>query len=265
METENIDEKFMKQLAEEGTTFEEGNTLNDIQSIQKELLHTDWIEEAKQIPLDKVTENERYYLEKCIQQEINENELEILAEILERYRPAIQKHKPQETIENVEKNYEYNKHEKSFLQLLKEQKKEKTLTMNYPLDDGSTYKLQIGIKRASSQAVQELQANYALFTDLTQKEEQVKQKKEQGQTLSREEKIILDNIQRKVNKKILENQDAMMLEFLINHTYILGEPTDKEYLKEIYQNMDPILLEQLFNKVSRLSGFYNPEIEDLFQ
>jgi hypothetical protein len=93
----------------------------------------------------------------------------------------------------------------------------------------------------------------------------VKQKKEQGLTLSREEKIILDNIQRKVNKKILENQDAMMLEFLINHTYILGEPTDKEYLKEIYQNMDPILLEQLFNKVSRLSGFYNPEIEDLFQ
>ena len=70
METETIDKEFMKKLEEEGVTFEEGNTLDDTTSIEEELLQTEWIEEARQIPLDMVTPLEKHYLTKYLDKEV---------------------------------------------------------------------------------------------------------------------------------------------------------------------------------------------------
>ena len=48
---------------EEGTP---GDTLEDVTSIEEELLKTDWVTEAKQIPLDMVTDEQKRILIKCI-------------------------------------------------------------------------------------------------------------------------------------------------------------------------------------------------------
>ena len=119
METDNIDEKFRKQIEqEEGLTIEEGNTLDDIKSIEEELLLTDWLEEARQIPLDMVTPLEKHYLTKYLDTEVvlDDEEKEILTSILEKYRPALQKVQPGEVLENLEGNTRIVEDEKAFLE-----------------------------------------------------------------------------------------------------------------------------------------------------
>lgn len=261
---QEIDERFRKLAEEEG--YEVGNTLNDVTSIEDELLNNEWIEEAKQIPLNKLSKVEQEYITKCINKQIiTDDEKEAISEILAKCRPALEKYQPQETLENLENNIQYNNDEKSFLQLLKQQKKEKTLTMNYPLDDGSTYKLELIIERVDSQAVLQLQENFKIFEDLTQQEKNIKSRNDQGYPITREEAIILESLEKKINKKLMANQEEMMIEFLSEHTKIKNEEYNYDYMKQIYQTMDPVYMESLFNKVGKISGLTTPKTDELFQ
>lgn len=245
---------------------EEPSAPPSIEEIEEELLHNGkWKEDAQQIPLDHVTPREAYLISSYLEDQLPPNDEEELKTVLQKYRPAIIKHDPQGTLENVEKNLQHNQNEKSFLQILRQQKKEKIIHMNYPLDDGSKYQLDIGVLRADSESIKDLQTNFKLFDDLTQREQSVRLKKEQGQTLTREEQIILTSINRKVEAKVNENQDEMITEFLAKHTYIVNETKDYQTLHQIYEEMDPIYRDQLYERVSRLSGLINQGMDELFQ
>lgn len=237
-----------------------------VEEIEQELLENGkWKEEAKQIPLEMVTPKEAYIISLYIHDELSSDDEEELKEILERYRPAIIKHDPIGTLENVETNLEYNNAEKGFLEILQQQSHEKTLTMNYPLDDGSTYELKLKIKESDSQSITDLQTNFKLFEDLTEKEDMVRFKQQQGQQLTREEQIILQGINKKIEEKVMSNQYEMMIEFLATHTTIINEEHDYNYMKAVYQTMEKQYMEQLFARVSKISGLINQEADDLFQ
>lgn len=262
-EYEPIDDMPEIPPGEEG---EIGDTLDDVTSIEEELKSSTWLEEAQQIPLDKVTPKEREVLTKFLNgAKLDFIEEDYLEQVLAQYRPAIQKHKPQETLENIEHNLEYNKAEKSFLEILQQQKQEKTLTVNYPLDDGSTYTLELIIKRTNAQTITDLQTNFKLFQDLTPREDNVRLKQQQGQPLTREEQLILENINQKINEKVMANQEEMMVEFLATHTRIQDEAHNPDYMRKIYRSMDPTILTQIFTRVSQLSGLTNPAMDELFQ
>jgi len=245
---------------------EEPATVPSVEEIEQELLESGkWKEDAKQIPLDMVTPREAYLISAYLHDELASEDEKELKEVLEHYRPAILEHDPEGTLENVETNLEYNNAEKGFLGILQQQSKDNKLTMNYPLDDGSTYELRLNIKNTDAQTITDLQTNFKLFEDLTPREDNVRFKQQQGQPLNREEQIILQSINKKIEEKVLANQQEMMIEFLATHTSIIGEETDYEYMKEVYQTMQNKYLEQLFNRVSRISGLVNTEVDELFQ
>lgn len=229
------------------------------------LIRGDLKEDARQIPQDKVTSEERRLIRAYLNDYLAEEDYSKLRELLRRYRPAIMEHQPEQTLENVEENYQHNQREKRFLDILKQQKQEKTITMNYPLDDGGIWKLRLGIRNTNSQEIEDLQTNFKLFEDLTPRENRIRNKSQYGQQLTKEEQHILESVQEKVNKKVNKNLDAMMIEFLSTHTYLLDEESDYNYMKEIYENMDKVYREQLYIKISQISGLVNSEIDELFQ
>lgn len=264
-EYEQMDDMPIIPEGEEGTP---GDTLEDTDSIENELINTTWIEEAKQIPLDKVTPKEHDILTKFLnQEELTVIELDYLEQVLAQYRPAIQKHKPQEILANYESNKQYVRAEKTFLELLEEQEKEtRELKINYPLTNGETIPLTLTVMKADSQIITDIQTNLGMFQDFTEQENTVKHKKEQGLPLTREEQLILAELQRKLREKTDESPIEIMVEFLAKTTRIKEEPeSDYEYMKQVYSKMEFYLLEPIFDRVSKLSGIVTPNAEELFQ
>lgn len=229
------------------------------------LIRGDLKEDARQIPQDKVTSEERRLIRAYLNDYLAEEDYSKLRELLRRYRPAIMEHQPEQTLENVETNLQQNTDEKRLLDIIKQQKHEKTLTINYPLDDGTKIPIRIGILKADSQYVLDLQTNYKLFADLNEKEDRVRLKNQQGSRLTPEEKIILDSINQKVTRRIAEHQDDITIDFLSWHTYLLDEESTPEYMRELYTSMDETVRDKIYARVSRLSGLVSREVDDLFQ
>ena len=237
------------------------------EDLDDEALWNERRKNARHIPLDGCTPIEQVALTKCVaEQTLTPEEEETLLSVLERYDEAIQKQKPQEILDNYEKNQEYVQAEKTFLQILQEQEQEdKTITMNYPLNNGQIHKIQIKVKKVDSEAVADIQKNLGMFDDFTQEENRVRIKAQQGTKLSREEQLILNNLQRRLNEKVFENQEELMIRFLTKTTTIIDEPETTEYLRQVYSSMDYYYLEKLFEKVSVVSGFHRPGENELFQ
>lgn len=253
-------------IMEDELTPEELEDIFDLDAVEAELAHSTWKEEAEQIPLEALNSNEQLVLLKCINEEkLTDTETETLQRVLAQYRPAIQKINPKEKLENLEKNQEHIRAEQDFLQLLQQQNKEKTLTVNYPLDDGSTYQLHLTIKKADAQTIENIQQQLRLFEDLTEKEEQTRIKTQLGQKLTREEEIVYEHLQKRINDKVNANQDEISLTFLSQYTRIQDQDCDDEYMRQVYESMDPIIRLQIFDKVAQLSGMIAPQVDDLFQ
>ena len=224
------------------------------------------MEEAKQIPLDSCNPEQQVVLVKCINKlELTEDEKELLKKTLAKYRDAINNIKPNEILENYEHNEEYVKAEKTFLELLQENNKERTLTMNYPLNNGQIHKLRLKISKLESQGVKDIQTNLGMFQDFTDEENRVRIKQQRGKQLSREETILMEHVNRKLQEKLAENQMEVMVEFLATHTRMIDEPSDYEYMKQVYATMEFGYLEVLFERASAIAGLINPDIDSLFQ
>ena len=75
--------------------------------LEKHLLKTQFPEECKEIPQEHLSEDEKYVINKCINhEEFDEDEFILLKRTLQKYRKAIKKHKPNETIEAVDRTEE---------------------------------------------------------------------------------------------------------------------------------------------------------------
>ena len=266
MVTENED---IIQILSEDPSFDEEDieTIINPQHLDDETLQNARIEDAKQIPLDKCSPEEQLAIAKCInKQTLTEKEEETLINVLERYSKAIQTQKPTEILENYEKNKEYIEAEKTFLELIKEQKKEnKTIKLDYPLNDGSIKTITLQVFKADSTIISEVQKDLGMFSDFTPAENKVRVKQEQGTPLTPEEQDILENIQNKLSQKVDENPMDLMIEFLAKTTRIQEEPfSDYEYMKQVYANIDFYILEPLFDRVSRMTGIVTPNADKLF-
>ena len=257
METDNIDEKFRKQIEEEGVTIEEGNTLDDIKSIEEELLLTDWLEEARQIPLDMVTPLEKHYLTKYLDKEVvlDDEEKEILTSILEKYRPALQKVQPGEVLENLEGNTRIVEDEKAFLEYCDE------------FDQGSNcYRMKFDLyPLTDSEAITSIGANLAMFKDFTDEELQTYNKIQNGDNLTREEIIIRAGLEQKIQQATQKNQRQTIVEFLTLQLKFHNKDSSPEAMRKVFQHMPFAYLALLFQEVQNRSHLSDTRLENVFQ
>ena len=211
-----------------------------IRELENQLLKTEWKKEAAQIPLDTVNPEEQNVLIKCLNEdELNDTELATLKLTLAKYREAIEKQNPDEIIENVKTNIQLVEDEKTFLKLLDEDQQTKIVTMYYPTTNGEL-KIVLDVEPITdSTAILDLTENLNLFKDLTDEEINIynEYKNNDNPNLTREEKIIAENVNQKINKLTQEKQYDIMIEFLAHQTHMHGKNTPYEVMKKIYTKM----------------------------
>lgn len=257
-------EEFKQELINDGINPEDIFNTDDL--IQ-DSLENEYVTLCEQIPLEKLTPKEQYVVVKCkTRTTLSTEEISQLQEVIGRYQEAIIKHNPLETIQTYKENKEIVQSEKTFLELLKEQKREeKILTMEYPLNDGTTRPVTLTVLRADSSLINDVQKDLGLFKDFTPLEQRVEQKQRLGQPLTSEEIDILEDINRKINEQVNENPSEVLIEFLARTTRIKDEPSsDYNYMKQVYQTMDFYILEPLSKKVMVMSGVVTPNADELF-
>ena len=249
-----------------GAIIEEGNTINETESIQKLLLKDEWIQEAQQIPRTELTTVEETIINKCIQQQtMTENEIHMLEKILAKYRLAIQKIQPAETIERVQENKDIVTNEKEFLQIVETSNKIQTLPFNYPIGDKTIHILFDVYPITNSKAVLDIASNLSFFKDFTQKEKEVYDKVQNGQALTTEERIIQEDLSQKIEKISQENTEQTIIEFLSMVIKFHDKNTEPEAMKQVLSNIDLSYLTLLFNKVQEMCHIGNVNTEEVFQ
>ncbi|RAP51135.1 MAG: hypothetical protein BZ138_06015 [Methanosphaera sp. rholeuAM270] len=247
-------------------TKEATSTEQEYWEVEQTLLHTEWKNEAKQIPLDSVTPSEKKVLEKCIQEEpLTKEEHILLRETLHRYRQALREYNPEETLQNYENNVQLVDDEKTFLKLVEEFQESQGIIMYYPLGDRELKLDLLVTPITDSRAVLEIQNNLTLFQDLTEEELLVYNKQEQGKQLSREEQIISTRVQEKIQEQTQERQMDIMIEFLAMQTRFRNSESTYESMKTVYQHMSIGYLALLFQRVQNMSGLGDIETERVFR
>ena len=246
------------------TEFDDGG----LEGARQFLAQKTWRTEALQIPLDSLTDpQEQDVIVKCINQEQLQNEeMDLLEEVLGRYRPAIQKHKPLDTIENYEENVEVVQSEKDFLRLLDESQKEQTLTMYYPLHAGREAEITLEVHPITdAQAVMEVQENLKLFEDFTQEEVQTFTAFNEGEELTEEEIAVAQHVQNEIAKKNSSHVQQAAIEFLSLQTGFQGRDSSYETMKEVYSRMEVGPLFLLFKKVQDMTELDDVNADRMFR
>lgn len=240
---------------------------NAIKELENELLTTEWVKEAEQIPLDKVEKAEQIILIKCINRDyLTEDEKTQLKEILQRYRPAIEKLEPVETLENIKNNIQFVEDEKTFLKLVEDNKKNNIITMYYPLNNEQELKLVFDIYPVTdSQAVLGISENLNFFKDFTEKEINIYNDYKNGAAQTREEIAIAENLNKKIEKLTQEKQVEIMQEFLARQTKFHNKNSSYDEMLKVFQNMQLGYVALLFQKVQNITGLADIEVERVFR
>lgn len=233
--------------------YELGDTSEDISSVERELSLTTWKKEAEQIPLGRVTPPERECLIKCIQEQpMTSEETEHLEKILARYRPAITKYKPEETLHNYDQNVQLLSAFDEFMEMTDKQNDIQTLEFAFPLR-GKTIKVLFDVYPVvDSQAIMDINNNLELFQDFTQDEMLIYSKDQRDEQMTREELQVLEMINDKLNKKIMQQAIPIATEFLAMQLKFHGEDTSVDDMKTALRRMPVQSLMTLFDTVEKL-------------
>lgn len=242
------------------------------QMIRRELAQTEWVEDALQIPIASVEDkNEQDILLKCIRrEELTDIEIDILEEVIGRYQHALRKYEPTETLENIERNEQLVQDEKSILSLMRKSREEQIITMSYPLTKDNVLDLKLIVKNEiDAEALDDLQQNIDLFADLSQDELETYQRYAHDEQMTREERVIAEQIEQKIREKGQSNIPQMRqvaIKFLAKQTRLYGDPHSTEQgMIDIYEEMKLGYLLALFEKVQGMVGISDIDTENLFR
>ena len=265
MTTTNEDTEVNNNFEYPGAIIEDGNTINDTESIENILIQEEWVTEAKQIPADTLTIIESNILHKCINKEpMDDNEIKMLQKILAKYRPAIQKIQPAKKVERVQENIDIVNNEKEFLKLVDEYDTVQTLPFNYPVGDKTIHVLFDVYPITDSEAILDIAQNLSFFQDFTDKEKEVYTKIQEGATLTREEKIIQENLSKQIEALSQQNTEETITLFLASQLKFHNQDTSKETMIKVIQKIQLAYRVLLFEKVQEMSQLPNLDTEKVF-
>ena len=245
-----------------------------LKAVREEAMVTDWVIEAEQIPQEYLNSYEKNLVQKCINQEsFTESERNDLKMLLQRYRPAINKLKPVETIENVKENIQTVTDEKDILSIISSQKKRDSHTFYYPLENGKELPITLiinkNLTRESTKVLTATQTNLNAFQDFTEEEQGYYNDYKAGLTQTQEEIQIAKNIEKQIMEIGIQNYNNITesaIIFLANQTKIKDYTNcTTEYMTKLYTEMDNSVLLALFEEVQNIIGINNINRERIFR
>lgn len=234
------------------------------------LLTTQYLEEAKQIPLD-ILENdyEKELITKCRENtELTDKELTDLKQLLSKYRSALSKINPSEVEENFTKVRRIINSEKELLKLIDNQENYK-LQMIYRLPSSEEVVLNLRVKPLTdSQAISEMQAHVDLFKELNTSERIVWNKAMGGQKIiTKEEQKLAEHVLRKYEDKEfnMEAKVNKMREFLARQVeFVEADFTTYNQKLKFWKKIEVQTIVDLYNKVREILQLNEVRTEDLF-
>lgn len=244
--------------------------MEDQKLMDEFLLSTQYLEEAKQIPLEILeNDDEKGLITKCrMEAVLSDAELENLKQLLSKYRGALNEVNPAEIEENVTKTRRIIRSEKELLKLIDNQENYK-LQMIYILPDGEEVILDLRVSPLTdSQAINEMQAHLDLFKELNTDERIVWSKAMSGQQIvTPEEKKLAEHVIKKYEETEydMEAKADKMREFLARQVEF-SETTLESYNQKL-KFWNQIRIEtiiDLYNKVRQILQLNEMKTEDLF-
>ena len=237
-----------------------------IEEVENDLLQSEGLEEAKLIPLDKISEEEAFLIRRYLDGvELTDIERDKVKEILTRFRPALHKYNPDEMVKNITKNEDIILSEKEFLEMEDTYDDVVTIPFSYPRGN-RIIRMHFDVYPITdSQAVLDIQNNLSMFQDLTEKEANVYQKMQTDEVLSREEQIIKASVEEKINDATRTNTKQIIVEFLSMQCKFAGCDSRYEDMREVFNRIPLLYLALLFQKVQEISKLGNVDTEQVFQ
>lgn len=239
----------------------------DIMEAKRLLLRNQWKKEAGQIPLSALEPSEQILVQRCLDEgPFMDDEVNQLEQILGRYREAILEYAPDESMENMENNVQLVEDEKTFIDLIRENRKNQVLPFYYPLDDGRELKVELEVKPLTdSRVIEGLTENLQDFQDFTQKEQEIIMKQREG-NLSREEQVIYNQVRKRLQSQ--QNYTQLYneaIEFLSQQTSFKGRNSGYELMKEVYQTIEITYVMLLYQEVARMMKLRDVDTTQLFR
>lgn len=265
MPVKMVDVEYEKQFIEaeenKGTLEEQAE-----KELTKNLYYTEWKQEANEI-IDAVTPTEQVLLNKCINgEQATDEEINLIAEILARYRKAIREQKPEETLENLENNLQIVNDFKTFTKEVKKSKQKGIVQYDFYIPNtNSVVPLDVH-PLTDSEVILDINSNLNMYKDLTSDEQIIYTKYQQGEPQTREEQAIAKHIEEKIEQRLNENAVEVMLEFLSNQLSLRGQPKNPTLMREALEDLEIGILSLLTNKVRQiveLDG--NLELDKVFR
>ena len=233
------------------------------QRMEAVLLKSKFPKEAAQVPRDDLTKRESEILDKCIaQEELTTVEIKILKRVLNQYRNYIDQY--EDVADGVDKAAKIIKTEQDLLNIL-DNPENKKLRVNLPFG-GETYELNFNVAPLTdSRAVQNLQLQIDLFSDLSEKEKMIYSKGSTGKGMNREEQLVYEKLVKRVTEKAQVSQDEMVNKLLSSQLTLEGSDADIDTRLEFWKKF-PFTVKMLtFMRVQDILGLSEVDQEALFR
>lgn len=237
----------------------------DIGAIERSLLEEDFPKEAEQIiGADGLTNYETKLLNKCINHNpISDEEFKDLKKLLNDYRPYLEKYKPAETLEAVDKTVRSIKTEKDFLDMV--ENVDNILKINIPFR-GEYYPVELEILPLDdSRMIKTLSNHVDLFKGFEAEDILLFNDAQQGKELSKEEQAIVEKMNNEINERASENRMEQIDNLLASQTRLKDSDADYETRLEFWQKFNFQAKFAIYFKVEDRLGLNEDVTNKLFR
>lgn len=232
--------------------------------MEKHLLKTQFPMECEELPFDELQPDEQEVVTKCMNHDdLTDDEFALLKKTLQRYRKAINKHRPAETVEAFEKTKEMITTEQEWLDLLNDEDVW-TLRVNVPFNS-KWYPMKFEILPLDdSSIVETLQLHVDLFKDYSRDEIILWNKSQQGQIITPEEQQIVEKMAKEIESKNSEERITSMNNFLASQLRLPNSSSDFNKRLEFWEKFPFVTKSAIMFKVEDKLGLTDQSNEKLF-
>ena len=238
----------------------------DVKAIERSLLKDKFPEEAEQIiGVDGLSDYEIKLLNKCIHHNpIDEDEFKDLKRLLNDYRPSLNKYKPKETLEAVDKTKRIIQTEQDFLDMVDNANNE--LHINIPFR-GEFYPADLEILPLDdSRMINQLANHVDLFKGLEPDDILLFNEAQQGEKeLTDEEQAIVDKLTREIEERASESRMKNIDDLLASQTRLKGSTADYETRLKFWQRFNFQAKFAIYFKVEDILGLNEDVTSKLFR
>lgn len=237
----------------------------DLKGIERSLLEEEFPKEAEQIiGVDGLSSYETKLLNKCINHNpISDEEFKDLKKLLNDYRPYLEKYKPAETLEAVDKTIKSIKTEKDFLDMI--DNVDNILKINIPFR-GEYYPVELEILPLDdSRMIKTLSNHVDLFKGFEPEDILLFNDAQQGKELSKEEQAIVEKMNDEINERASENRMKQIDDLLASQTRLRDSDADYETRLEFWQKFNFQAKFAIYFKVEDALGLNEDVTNKLFR